>query len=175
MAELNQTPASNGGAKTAKKLSTRVDLTAMVDLAFLLVTFFMLTTTLTKPVVMSLIMPDKTGGITEPVAASRTVTLCLGKNNQLVYYRGTIEKPIDAPQVMGYKKDDLRHTLLVTAQKIQKETGKPMIVILKPSEHSVYDNVVNAIDELNITRTSIYAVTDITQKDNDLLKQKQIF
>jgi biopolymer transport protein ExbD len=173
MAELNQTPASNGGAKTAKKLTTRVDLTAMVDLAFLLVTFFMLTTTLSKPVVMSLTMP--TGDKPEPVVASRTVTLCLGKNNQLVYFRGTIDAPLDAPQVMGYNKAGLRHTLLATSQKIKQETGKPMIVILKPGQHSVYDNVVNAIDELNITRTSIYAVTDITQKDNDLLKQKQIF
>lgn len=173
MAELNQTPANNGGARTAKKLNTRVDLTAMVDLAFLLVTFFMLTTSLTQPKSMNLIMPDK-GNEPGPVAASRTVTLCLGKSDRLVYYRGTIEKPIDAPQVIGYQKD-LRHTLINVAAKVKSETGKDMIVVVKPSAHSVYSNLVNALDELNITQTSMYAVTDIAPKDIDLLKEKHLF
>ena len=174
MAELNESPAKNaGGAKPRKKMSTRVDLTAMVDLAFLLVTFFMLTTTLTKNKAINLAMPEP--GPDGSVAASRTVTLCLGKNNQLVYYRGTIDNPLDAPQVIGYQKSGLRYTLLATARKIKNETGKDMIVVIKPGEHSVYENVVNTIDELNITRAPIYAVADITQKDNDLLKQKSIF
>jgi biopolymer transport protein ExbD len=173
MAELTQTPASTGGARTSKKLSTRVDLTAMVDLAFLLVTFFMLTTTLTKPGAMSLVMPD--GKDPGGVMASRTVTLCLGKNNQLVYYRGTIEKPIDAPQTIGYNKNGLRHALLNTSALIRKQTGRPMIVVIKPGQHSVYDNLVNAIDELNITQNNIYAVTDISAKDVDLLKQRNIY
>ncbi|MES2276851.1 MAG: biopolymer transporter ExbD [Bacteroidota bacterium] len=175
MAELNQSPAnSGGGAKPRKKMSTRVDLTAMVDLAFLLVTFFMLTTTLTKPKAMLLTMPDNT--VDPPgQAASRTVTLCLGKGNQLVYYRGLIEKPIGNPQVVGYRKTGLRQALVTTAQKIKQETGKNMMVIIKPGIHSLYDNVVNTIDELNITHTLTYAVADITPKDNDLLKQKSIF
>lgn len=176
MAELTQSPANNGGgARTSKKLSTRVDLTAMVDLAFLLVTFFMLTTTLTKPRAMNLTMPDKTdtGGLS--VAASRTITLCLGKNDQLVYYRGTIEKPIGEPRVIGYQKTGLRHALLTSAKKIKDETGKSMIVVVKPSIHSVYANMVNAIDELNITEAKTYAVTDISARDIDLLKQKSIF
>jgi biopolymer transport protein ExbD len=174
MAELNQTPASTGGARTSKKLSTRVDLTAMVDLAFLLVTFFMLTTSLDKPRIMSLVMPDATSH-PEPTAASRTVTLCLGKDNQLVYYRGTIEKPIDAPQTLGFNKDGLRHTLFNMSQKIKQETGKPMIVLVKPSDHSAYGNLVNTIDELNITQNQIYAVTDISPKDVDLLKLKLVY
>ena len=175
MAELTQSPVNNGGgARTSKKLSTRVDLTAMVDLAFLLVTFFMLTTTLTKPRAMNLTMPDKTDTRGLSVAASRTITLCLGKNNQLVYYRGTIEKPMGEPQVIGYQRS-LREALLTSAQKIKDETGKSMIVVVKPSSHSVYANMVNAIDELNITQAQTYAVTDISAKDIDLLKQKSIF
>jgi biopolymer transport protein ExbD len=174
MAELNQSPANTGNGRTSKKLSTRVDLTAMVDLAFLLVTFFMLTTSLDKPKIMSLVMPDGTSD-PAPVAASRTVTLCLGKDNQLVYYRGTLEKPIDAPQIMTYSKDGLRRTLFNTSQKIKQETGKPMIVLVKPSDHSAYGNLVNAIDELNITQTQMYAVTDISAKDVDLLKQKMVY
>jgi len=172
MAELNQAPAKAGGS-TRKKLSTRVDLTAMVDLAFLLVTFFMLTTSLTKPKAIDIAMPnDETPP--GPVAASRTVTLCLGKNNQLVYYRGEIDKPIDGFQVSGYNKD-LREALISTSAKIKAQTGKPMIVLIKPSNHSIYQNLVNTIDELNIIKTSIYAVADISPKDIDLLKEKNIF
>src|SRR5476649_2766062 len=105
MAELNQSPAHTGG-RTSKKLSTRVDLTAMVDLAFLLVTFFMLTTRLSKPVAQRLAMP--VDGEPVPVAASHTVTVCLGKNDQIVYYRGTLDSPIDAPKVVGFNKNGLR-------------------------------------------------------------------
>jgi len=174
MAELNSSSQNGGGKHKRKKINARVDLTAMVDLAFLLVTFFMLTTTLTKPRAMNLTMPDKTDTRGLSVAASRTITLCLGKNNQLVYYRGTIEKPMGEPQVIGYQRS-LREALLTSAQKIKDETGKSMIVVVKPSSHSVYANMVNAIDELNITQAQTYAVTDISAKDIDLLKQKSIF
>ena len=173
MAELNQTPASSGGARTAKKLSTRVDLTAMVDLAFLLVTFFMLTTSLNKPAIMSLVMPD--GKEPGDVPESRTVTLCLGSNNQVVYYRGLIEKPMGEPQTVGYTKEGLRQALFNISQKIKQETGRPMIVVVKPSDHSVYNNLVNTIDELNITKSNIYAVADISDKDIDLLKKKNLY
>jgi len=172
MAELDQTPANPGGAR-AKKLSTRVDLTAMVDLAFLLVTFFMLTTSLSKPVVLALTKPDSPdpGG----VAASRTVTLCLGKNDQLVYYRGTIEEPIDAPRTAGYTREGLRQALLTASAKIKQQTGKQMIVVVKPSDHSIYNNLVNTLDELAITKSNIYAVADITQPDIDLLKKNNVY
>jgi len=171
MAELNQAPAQSGG-RTSKKLSTRVDLTAMVDLAFLLVTFFMLTTRLSKPVAQRLAMP--VDGEPAPVAASHTVTLCLGKNDQLVYYRGTLDSPIDAPEVVGFSKNGLRQALMAEAEKI-RQLNKPMIVVVKPGEHSVYSNLVNTIDELNITHVPIYAVADISAKDIELLKQKEIF
>jgi biopolymer transport protein ExbD len=172
MAELNQSPAQAGG-RSSKKLSTRVDLTAMVDLAFLLVTFFMLTTSLVKPVATSLVMPDPGPSGGDP--ASRTVTLCLGKNDQLVYYRGMIEKPIGNPEVVTYSRNGLRRALLDAAQKVKTDTGKEMIVVIKPSGHSIYGNLVNTIDELNITKTLRYAVADITTKDIDLLKEKDIF
>src|ERR1700749_1316489 len=92
MAELDT---SGGGKKgegkvRTKKKSTRVDLTAMVDLAFLLITFFIFTTTLQKPKAMSLIMPDKDEKTKDqlPVAASRTMTLLLGANNKFEWWIG---------------------------------------------------------------------------------------
>jgi biopolymer transport protein ExbD len=75
-----------------KKLSTRIDFTPMVDLAFLLITFFMLATTFSKPQTMEIAMPSK-DKVTEEeqtkVKASRAVTIVLDKDNAVYYYEGT--------------------------------------------------------------------------------------
>ncbi len=84
---------SKGGSKKGKpkKLSTRVDFTPMVDLGFLLITFFMLTTSMIKPQTMELVMPTKDKVETKDqnvVKASRAVTIILGKNNKVFYWEG---------------------------------------------------------------------------------------
>src|ERR1700748_459745 len=103
MAELDTSGGGKhkGGKVRSKKASTRVDLTAMVDLAFLLVTFFMLTTTLNKPKAMDLVMPDKDEDLKlqEPVPETRTLTVLLGKNNKVEWYRGLVDKPLSPPTV----------------------------------------------------------------------------
>ncbi|MFT3738596.1 MAG: biopolymer transporter ExbD [Breznakibacter sp.] len=81
-----------------KKLSTRVDFTPMVDLGFLLITFFMLAATLTKPQTMEIAMPSKDKVSEEEqtkVKASRAVTVILGKNSNVLYYEGTRENDVD--------------------------------------------------------------------------------
>ncbi|HEY9533165.1 MAG TPA: biopolymer transporter ExbD, partial [Mucilaginibacter sp.] len=82
MAELDTSGGGkkDGGKVRTKKKSTRVDLTAMVDLAFLLITFFILTTTLQKPKAMDLTMPDKDEkkDTRLPVPETRTMTVLLG-------------------------------------------------------------------------------------------------
>src|SRR5215475_5650233 len=87
MAEMSTpaTPRKSRGVKKSKKLSTRVDLTPMVDLGFLLITFFIFTTALTKPTAMRLILPAD--GTTK-AGESTVITLLLGKNNSIYYYEG---------------------------------------------------------------------------------------
>ena len=72
-----------GGKVRTKKASTRIDMTPMVDLGFLLITFFILATTLSKPSSMTLAVPDKQEKEqeTEPIKASKVLTLFLGKDN----------------------------------------------------------------------------------------------
>lgn len=172
MAELNSSPEKNDGKKSARKpKSLRVDLTAMVDLAFLLVTFFMLTTTLSKYKAMDLAMP--VGDDAGFVAQSRTVTLCLGADNKVLLYRGMPENSV--PEVISYGKEGLRKALITKEQQIKKETGKSMIVVLKPSDKSKYGNLVDAIDELNITENKQYAIVGITGTDVDMLKKQSIY
>src|ERR1700743_29993 len=146
MAELNSPAGKSGGKRSTPKMPVRVDLTAMVDLAFLLITFFMLTTSLTKPKALPLVMP----ALGRPGAGSdkTTMTILLGKNNHAIYYLGLIEKPIINPTLIGYGKD-MRMAITETTGQVFKSTGKPMMVIIKPADHSVYANLVDALDELN--------------------------
>ena len=86
MAEM-QTADSGGHKKgkkvRSKKISTRIDFTPMVDLGFLLITFFMLTTTLQKPQTMQIFLPEKADDIDQPkVKESKVLTLLLGKNDK---------------------------------------------------------------------------------------------
>jgi len=170
MAELVSSPGKSGGRQSSR-LPVRVDLTALVDLAFLLITFFMLTTTLAKPKALPLVMPVP--GPNEPVAASSTMTICLGKNNHAVCYVGTIEKPITAPKLIGYG-SDLGNSIQ-TARQIAASTHKNMFVIIKPSDHSIYKSLVATLDAMNVNGVSSYAIAQIAPKDIDLLKQKGIY
>ncbi len=173
MAELDTSGGGKhkGGKVRSKKASTRVDLTAMVDLAFLLITFFMLTTTLSKPKAMDLAMPDKDEKQTDQlaVAASRSFTLLLGANNKVEWFIGEPGK--SQPTTEGYGRNGLRKTLIEKGKEIQQSTGKFMVVLIKPSDKSNYKNVVDAIDEMNITGVQSYAIVDILPAELELLKR----
>ena len=96
MAELDTSSGGGKGGKVrSKKQSTRVDLTAMVDLAFLLITFFMLTTSLSKPLAMDIAKPDKDEKNKDnkiELRESQTMTILLGKNNKVMWYMGLAGK-----------------------------------------------------------------------------------
>jgi len=177
MAELDTSSGGGkkGGKVRSKKASTRIDLTAMVDLAFLLITFFILTTTLAKPKAMDVTMPDKEEKNTDqlPVPASRTMTLLLGANNKLEWFVGEPGK--SAPTPDSYGKNGIRKALIEQGKKIQAESGKYMIVIIKPSDKANYKNLVDALDEMKITAVQSFAVGDITPAEVELLKRDGLY
>lgn len=176
MAELNEKAAaakSNGRVRSTKKI-LRVDLTAMVDLAFLLITFFILTTTLQKPRSMDLAMPDD-GPAKGEAAASRTMTVLIGAKDKLSWYIGETAKPIIAPTVESFYGAGIRKALIEQSARIKKEQGKEMIVLIKPSDKSNYENMVTLMDELNITNNAIRAIVDITPGDIAMLKKDNIY
>jgi len=178
MAELDTSGGGKkgGGKVRSKKASTRVDLTAMVDLAFLLITFFILTTTLQKPKAMDLIMPDKDPIKIKqlPVAASRTMTIILGANNKFEWWLG--KDGDTAPTVVkSYGKDDLRKLLFDKSKEVFQNTQKDMFVIIRPSDKAKYNNVVTVMDELNITGNTSRAIVDITPQDVILLKRDGLY
>ncbi|WP_428328600.1 ExbD/TolR family protein [Mucilaginibacter sp.] len=178
MAELDTSSGGGKGGKVrSKKASTRVDLTAMVDLAFLLITFFMLTTTLAKKKAMDLAMPDnsvKTSNL--PVAATRSMTILLGSHNKIEWYIGEPGKT--APTVDNYGKDGLRKALIENGKAIADSHAAPdnfMIVLIKPSDKSTYENLVSALDEMSITAVQSYAIVPITPLEIGDLQKNQIY
>ena len=117
MAEVSQeSQGKKDKKKGAKKVSTRIDFTPMVDLGFLLITFFMLTTTMIKPQTMEIAMPSKEKVADEEqtkVKSSRAVTIILGKDNKVFYYEGTRENDIDPKvEVTDFSAKGLREFLI---------------------------------------------------------------
>jgi biopolymer transport protein ExbD len=177
MAELDTSGGGKhkGGKVRSKKSSTRVDMTAMVDLAFLLITFFILSTTLNKPKAMDMAMPDKDDQNTQlPVPASRTMTILLGSKDKLEWYVGEPGK--SAPTVDNFGPSGLRKALIENSDKIKAASGgKSMIVLIKPSDKSTYENLVASLDELNIANIEIHAIVDITPVEIADLKKNNIY
>ncbi|HEY8930653.1 MAG TPA: biopolymer transporter ExbD [Mucilaginibacter sp.] len=176
MAELDTSGGGKhkGGKVRSKKQSTRVDLTAMVDLAFLLITFFMFTTTLNKPKAMNLTKPDNSVKTAQlPVAESRTMTVLLGAKNKIEWYMGEPGK--SAPTVDGYGPNGLRKALLENGKQVAASHAAPdnfMIVLIKPSDKSTYENLVSTLDEMNIAAIKSYAIVKITPLELDALKSQ---
>jgi biopolymer transport protein ExbD len=118
MSEINTESQGKGkkGGKKSKKMSTRIDFTPMVDLGFLLITFFMLTTTMIKPQTMEIAMPSKEKVTEEEqtqVKASRAITIILAKNNKVFYYEGTRENEVNPKvEVTNFSSSGIRKYLI---------------------------------------------------------------
>lgn len=172
MAELNTGGDSGGGKKVrSKKMNPSVDLTAMVDLAFLLITFFMLTTSLSKPQSMELTMPDKEKvDISEQLDApeSRTMTILIGKDRKLKYYIGRTDAPLEGPTETAHAAAGIRKVILqkMANLKAKGKVGKEgLIVIIKATEDATYRDMVDILDEMAITGVEIYTLQDITEQE----------
>lgn len=174
MAEIN----TGGG----KKSSPRVDMTPMVDLGFLLVTFFMVTTTFSKPNVMELGMPQKDNDHKNdiPIKESRAITLILGSDNRVFYYTGTGQNPENTKIEVGYFNDgkkSIRQALLNRKAEVAvnptlnaKEKADGMVVLIKPDEKSTYKNVVDILDEMKICDIHVYAIVDISKPEKEMIQ-----
>lgn len=180
MAELNQDSGGGkkGGKVRSKKNGGKVDLTAMVDLAFLLITFFMLTTSLNKPQAMDVAMPDKnveTDRNTDVnVDEHRSVTLVLGSDDKIVWYNGSITSPIYPPAVIDYSKDGIRAVLArMKAEVPKKAGGKDVIVVIRPSEQSVTRNIIDALDEMKIADIKRYMISNRIMTEEIALLEKE--
>ena len=174
--QAKDTSGGKGGKKRAKKMSTKIDMTPMVDLAFLLLTFFMLTTTFAKPNVMQLTMPvKKTDDVEDTkIKASQAMTIVLGKDNKAYYYFGLNtpnDKTVPKPElkVTNFSATGIRQVLLDR----QRQQPEP-IILIKPTEDAKYRNMVDILDEMNITNQKKYALVKVPKDDLDLIKESAL-
>ncbi|MBT1709946.1 biopolymer transporter ExbD [Fulvivirgaceae bacterium PWU5] len=170
MAEIQQGGGGGkkGGKVRAKKMSTKIDMTPMVDLAFLLLTFFMLTTTFSKPQTMEITMPEKPKEEDKlpEVNEKKVVTLILGSNDKIYWYHGITDPKLE---VTDFSANGIRKILLKQAAEIPG-----MILLIKPGDDSRYKNMVDILDEMNITNMQRYALVKITDTDKELVKESNL-
>ncbi len=163
MAELQaQDNRKSKGVKKSKKLSTRVDLTPMVDLGFLLITFFIFTTTISHAKAMAIVVPSDdatTDGSKTP--ASKTISLILGSNNIITYYNG---KDLQATATTNYTARGIRHVLMAKQHSLGND-AKKMVVLIKPTNKASYANVVDILDEMAINGVKSYVLMEPDTKE----------
>lgn len=155
------------GVKKGKKLSTRVDLTPMVDLGFLLITFFIFTTTMSQPTAFKLFLPDDrtTPENQNKAKESGALTILLGKDNNVFYYEGMLKD-----QGANFKSSNFKEIRDVIIQKKQSTDTADLVLVIKPSDESTYKNVVDILDEMSINMIKRYALVDISPVEDQLIK-----
>lgn len=148
MAEQITTSGKQAGRnrKRMNKKSTRVDLTPMVDLGFLLITFFVFTTTMSTARAMGMVTP-KEGGEPTAVCESCVITVLPAGNNKVYYYEGA-ERNAEYKET-NYSAAGLRK-LLADKKSSTSANHKEAILIIKPGETSSFKNLVDIIDENTI-------------------------
>lgn len=160
----------------SRKLPTKIDLTAMVSVSFLLIVFFMVNAEMSKPQSMNFGLPNNCGGYSGCGGERRITTLLLDENNKIIFFHGLLSTPIEAPKTFNYGKDGIRKKLLLMNNEIKKLTGDSMrgtTVIIKPSKKSNYGNLVDILDEMAITNIKSYAVVnDFTAEEYKLLASR---
>jgi biopolymer transport protein ExbD len=165
--EVKELTKKGPGVKKRKKQSTRVDLTPMVDLGFLLITFFIFTTTVSQPTAMNLNMPKDTKdpNLDTKVKESGSLTLLLGKQNVIYYYFGNDPATM---QTTGYK--NVRDIIL---KKKKSTPSADLFIIIKPDKDATYKNAVDILDEMDINDIPRYAMVDPTADEYSKIQQTE--
>lgn len=187
------------GVKKAKKLSTRVDMTPMVDLGFLLITFFIFTATMSSPTTMDLNMPKETDKKEDEtkIKQSGALTILLGKNNKVFFYEGELAPDgsnFNETDFVGIRKEIIKkkkdviatHTHDAKCEEIKqkaKDKGdknwekadldKDFVVVIKPNADATYKNTVDMLDEMTINNVKRFAMVKISEPEDELLKKFQ--
>jgi biopolymer transport protein ExbD len=184
------------GVKKAKKLSTRVDMTPMVDLGFLLITFFIFTATMSSPTTMDLNMPKESDDKKDEtkVKQSGALTIMLGKDNLVFYYEGELQP--DGSNFKSSNWANIRSEIIHKKQEVVKnhvhddkceelkqkakarndpkwetaDLDRDFVVVIKPNSDATYKNTVDILDEMTINAVKRFALIKITDDENKLVK-----
>jgi biopolymer transport protein ExbD len=168
------------GVKKGKKLSTRVDLTPMVDLGFLLITFFIFTTTMSQPTAMKLLLPDDKVKPEEQNKAkeSGALTILMGADNHIYYYEGQLKPDASNFLSASYNGENSIRDIIMKkkayVRSIAQDPNDPehdLVVVIKPSQYCNYKNVIDILDEMSINVVKKFALVDIFDIEEQLVKK----
>jgi len=135
-----------------------------VDLGFLLITFFIFTTTVSQPTAMKLFLPKDVDKPEEQnkVKASAVLTIMLGKNDQIYYYEGDDPTKLQPSNYKGIRD--------VVLDKKRRTDPQAFVVVLKPTQDATYRNAVNILDEMTIDEVKRFALVDISPDEYKLVQ-----
>lgn len=177
MAEMNvpESGAKKGKKKVrSKKMSTRVDLTAMVDLGFLLITFFMLATTFNKPKTMEIVKPIEDDKKDQPeIKMSKTLSILLGMSDKVYFYVSPDDASAVSVDSTDFSADGIRKVIYRRQKEVASQYGSAdsMFVMIKALPQSKYKNTVDILDEMRITNTGRYALIEMNDIDTLIAKK----
>jgi biopolymer transport protein ExbD len=164
------TPRRRAGVRRMKKHNLKTDMTPMVDLGFLLITFFVITTRLNEPRAMRLNMPHD--GNTTELGESNAMTVLLEKDNTIYYYHGNWKDAISKNEIFKTSFDlkkglgkAIREKQQILDKNIDGEGRKGLMVLIKANEQANYADVVDALDEMLINQVGKYAIVDPTTEE----------
>ena len=167
MAEIIITPKPG---KRVSKRSLRIDLTPMVDLGFLLITFFVFTSSMSQTTAMKVVMPDDHDSTkNDAVCESCALTLLPGKNNTLYYYEGMQANA--SYQSTTYDADGLRALIVRKKNQVKQVMHKDaLVLIIRPVIGANFKNLVDIMDEATICKVARYYIAE--PDEHDLAQQR---
>ncbi len=167
------------GARRCKKMSTKVDLTPMVDLGFLLITFFVFTTSMAAPKTMRLFLPAGEEPTTD-LGESTALTIIPVGGDSVFYYHGKLNETIPGKAfgVTTYAFNGGIGDIIRLKQKALNASSRykrdDMVLIIKPASTASYQNITNALDEVLINGLKHYSLVDIDIVEANELKKMGI-
>ena len=183
MAQIETTANARKGKSFShnKKQIIRIDMTPMVDLGFLLITFFVFTTTMSTPKATDLFMPKDDISHPPPLPTSLALSLLLDDNNKVFYYNGDFKEAVSANKIFetNYSTYEGIGKIIRQKQKAIDASGKfadgrkGLMLLIKPTSRSVYKNVIDALDEAVINDVRKYAIVEPADEEIDYIKAKQ--
>lgn len=171
MAEIQIKEQSNG-KKTQNKKPIRVDMTPMVDLGFLLITFFMFTTNFSKPNAINFSNPPKNPRHVENYIDYRnSIVFIIGKDGKVFYYQAD-KKDLNDNSLKEVSFDKAQVAKTIESAKAKAPKKEIFTVIIKPADDSQYKTMVDMLDEMTITKSELYGISEMNDKEKELYENK---
>ena len=161
----------------SKKKTPFVDLTAMINLSYLLIMFFMLQSYMRKPEHIDLNLPEgSTCGSELSFCGGeiwRTITLILTKNNEVITYQGHLNDPLDPPKRFKLDSESFKTYLLQKRNEVRSRVNDPikekLFINLKPSDYSIYSDLITTIDLINTVIQTNYSINELNKLENKMV------